>query len=109
HADAAARSAQGAARRRRGRAAWQERCPVMSLVATAPALPLHKAGPYVAAAYIVFLVVILIYVGIMATRLRRTERELSELRAELQARERAARVERDLESVADGRLMRGPA
>ena len=72
----------------------------MSLLATAPALPLHKAGPYVAAAYIVFLVVILIYVAIMATRLRRTERELRLLRAELEARAQADRSERDLEPVA---------
>jgi flagellar biosynthesis/type III secretory pathway M-ring protein FliF/YscJ len=68
----------------------------MSLVIAAPALPLHTAGPYVAAAYIVFVVVIVVYVAIMAIRLRRTERELRALRAELDARER----ERDLESVA---------
>jgi hypothetical protein len=72
----------------------------VSVLAAAPALPLHTAGPYVAAAYIVFLVVILIYVVIMATRLRRTERELAVLRAELEARERAANDQRDLESVA---------
>jgi hypothetical protein len=72
----------------------------MSLFAAAPALPLHTAGPYVAAAYIVFLAVVLIYVGIMATRLRRTERELTALRAELQARDGAASDGRDLESVA---------
>jgi len=71
----------------------------MSLVFAAPALPLHTAGPYVAAAYIVFLVVVLVYVGIMATRLRRTERELRALRAELEARERAGHDQRDLESV----------
>ncbi len=35
-------------------------------LAVAPALPLHKAGPYVAAAYIVFLALVLLYVGIMA-------------------------------------------
>ena len=71
----------------------------MTLFAAAPALPLHTAGPYVAAAYIVFLVVILIYVGIMATRLRRTERELTALRAELEARDQAASDDRDLEPV----------
>jgi hypothetical protein len=70
----------------------------MSAVAAAPALPLHTAGPYVAAAYIVFLVVVLIYVAIMATKLRRTERELIALRAELEARD--ASDERDLEPVA---------
>jgi Na+/melibiose symporter-like transporter len=71
----------------------------MTTVAAAPALPLHTAGPYVAAAYIVFVVVILVYVAIMATRLRRTERELAALRAELDARERDQH-EHDLESVA---------
>ncbi len=45
----------------------------------APALPLHTAGKYVAAAYIVFLAIVVIYVAIMATRLRRVERELGEL------------------------------
>lgn len=71
----------------------------MSLVFAAPALPLHTAGPYVAAAYIVAFVVILVYVAIMAIRLRRTERELSAVRAELDARERADDPERDLETV----------
>jgi hypothetical protein len=55
----------------------------MTLLALAPALPLHKAGPYVAAAYIVFVAVILIYVTIMAVRQRRDERLLDELRNEL--------------------------
>jgi len=49
----------------------------------APALPLHTAGPYVAAAYIVFVLVVLVYVAIMAVRLQRTERELVRLRREL--------------------------
>jgi len=71
----------------------------MSLVFAAPALPLHTAGPYVAAAYIVAFVVVLVYVAIMATRLRRTERELRTLRTELDARERADDPERDLETV----------
>jgi hypothetical protein len=44
-----------------------------------PALPLHEAGKYVAGAYIVFVVLILIYVTIMSTRLGRIERELGEL------------------------------
>jgi CcmD family protein len=71
----------------------------MSLVFAAPALPLHTAGPYVAAAYIVAFVVVLVYVAIMATRLRRTQRELRTLRAELDARERTDDPERDLETV----------
>ena len=36
-------------------------------------------GDYVAAAYLVFLALILIYVVIMAVRLTRTERDLAEL------------------------------
>ena len=44
-----------------------------------PALPLDDAGPYVAAAYLVFLALILVYVAIMATKLVRIERQVSEL------------------------------
>jgi hypothetical protein len=44
-----------------------------------PALPLGEAGKYVAGAYIVFLILIVVYVGIMATKLQRIERELREL------------------------------
>jgi hypothetical protein len=61
----------------------------MSLLAAAPALPLHEAGKYVAAAYVVLVAVVLIYVGIMATRLRRMERELAELNAALELRHEA--------------------
>jgi hypothetical protein len=46
-----------------------------------PALPLDDAGPYVAAAYLVFLALILIYVAIMAGRLVRIQREIAELSA----------------------------
>jgi len=44
-----------------------------------PALPLDDAGVYVAAAYLVFLALILAYVGIMASKLGRIEKELTEL------------------------------
>ena len=44
-----------------------------------PALPLDDAGPYVAAAYLVFLALILIYVAIMASKLVRIARELGEV------------------------------
>ena len=44
-----------------------------------PALPLDEAGKYVAAAYVVFLALILLYVGIMAAKLQRIDRELGEL------------------------------
>jgi hypothetical protein len=59
-----------------------------------PALPLDDAGPYVAAAYLVFLGLILVYVAIMAAKLARIEREVSEL-ADLVERRDAA------ESAAD--------
>ena len=44
-----------------------------------PALPLDEAGKYVAAAYVVFLGLILVYVAIMAAKLARIDRELGEL------------------------------
>ena len=44
-----------------------------------PALPLDEAGKYVAAAYLVFLALVLIYVAIMASRLARITRDLEEL------------------------------
>lgn len=44
-----------------------------------PALPLDEAGKYVAGAYAVFLVLLLVYVGIMAAKLQRIERELEVL------------------------------
>ena len=67
------------------------------LVTAAPALPLHSAGKYVAGAYLVFLVLVLVYVAIMATRLSRTERELAQLREDLEASN--VRGERELEAV----------
>jgi hypothetical protein len=53
-----------------------------------PALPLHEAGKYVAGAYLVFLALVLIYVAIMAAKLARIEREVTQL-AELVAAEDA--------------------
>jgi len=50
-----------------------------TLIAEAPALPLHTAGKYVAGAYIVLFAIVLIYVAIMAIRLSRIERDLGEL------------------------------
>ena len=62
-----------------------------------PALPLDDAGPYVAAAYLVFLALVLIYVAIMAAKLSRISREINEL-AELAAR-RDEQREADREAV----------
>ena len=52
-----------------------------------PALPIDDAGPYVAAAYLVFVALILIYVSIMATKLGRIEREIGELSELVEERE----------------------
>ena len=52
------------------------------------ALPLDDAGPYVAAAYLVFLALVLIYVAIMATKLGRVEKDISELAEIVERRER---------------------
>jgi hypothetical protein len=64
-----------------------------ALLASAPALPLDEAGKYVAGAYLVFLALLLIYVAIMATKLQRMERDLSDLAAI--AEERKAEPERE--------------
>ena len=52
-----------------------------------PALPLDEAGKYVAAAYLVFLALVLVYVAIMAGRLARIERDLGEVLEALETRE----------------------
>jgi len=50
-------------------------------------------GNYVAAAYVVFLALVLIYVAIMATKLARIERELNELRAQREPEPEREQVE----------------
>jgi hypothetical protein len=45
----------------------------------APALPLDEAGKYVAGAYIVFVLLLVVYVGIMAAKVQRIEKDLREL------------------------------
>ncbi len=52
-----------------------------------PALPLDDAGPYVAAAYVVFLGLVLVYVAIMAGKLARLERDLHRLNEEVGRRD----------------------
>jgi hypothetical protein len=47
----------------------------------APALPLDEAGKYVAGAYVVFMVLLVVYVGIMAAKLGRIEKELRDVAA----------------------------
>jgi hypothetical protein len=52
---------------------------MFELLAASPALPLDEAGKYVAGAYIVFVLLLVIYVAIMAAKLQRIERDLREL------------------------------
>jgi hypothetical protein len=44
-----------------------------------PALPLDEAGKYVAGAYLVFLTLVVVYIGILGAKVQRLGRELSEL------------------------------
>ena len=67
------------------------------LLGELPALPLHEAGKYVAAAYVVLFALVLIYVVIMAIRLGRVERELDELLSESSTDPEQAAEEEDLD------------
>ena len=70
------------------------------LFAIAPALPLGKAGKYVAAAYILVFVLLLVYLAIMAVRAQRTQRELDELRRDVEA----VKAARELEDAEHDRI-----
>lgn len=61
---------------------------MFGLLAATPALPLGEGGKYVAGAYIVFVVLLVVYVSIMANKLHRIEKELSELAAFAEQRKR---------------------
>jgi hypothetical protein len=61
---------------------------MFDLLAAAPALPLDEAGKYVAGAYIVFVLLLVVYVGIMAAKLQRIEREMRELASFAEQRKR---------------------
>ena len=65
----------------------------MELLFAAPALPLDEAGKYVAGAYVVFAVLLVVYVGIMASKLQRIERELDEVAAIAEERKAERREE----------------
>ena len=52
-----------------------------------PALPLDEAGKYVAAAYLVFLTLLIVYVAIMGMKIARIEREISDLLEEAERSE----------------------
>jgi hypothetical protein len=51
------------------------------LLAADPAVPNDIGGKYVAGAYIVFVLLLLIYVAIMGMKLARIERDLTEIAA----------------------------
>jgi hypothetical protein len=84
---------------------------VHALLASAPALPLGEGGKYVAGAYIVFMVLLVVYVGIMATKLQRIERELRELAgfAESRAAGEATSAGLDADQAAPGRGSETPS
>jgi hypothetical protein len=53
-----------------------------------PALPLDTAGKYVAGAYLVFFVLVVIYVAIIGAKIARIERELDTLNELMDKRDR---------------------
>jgi hypothetical protein len=52
---------------------------MLHLLAEAPALPLDEAGKYVAAAYGVFVTLLVVYLAIIGARIARVEREVKAL------------------------------
>jgi hypothetical protein len=52
---------------------------MLRLLAEAPALPLDEAGKYVAAAYGVFVTMLVVYIAIIGARFARVEREVKAL------------------------------
>ena len=66
---------------------------MLALLADAPALPLDEAGKYVAGAYVVFVVLLVIYVSIMASKVARIERELKEVASFAEERNADAKEE----------------
>jgi hypothetical protein len=49
------------------------------ITAIAPALPLHTAGKYVAAAYIVLLLLVVVYAAVLGVRVAGMQREIAAL------------------------------
>ena len=66
---------------------------MLSLLAATPALPLDEAGKYVAGAYVVFVVLLVVYVAIMASKLARIDRELREVASFAEERKAAEKQE----------------
>ncbi|MFT4033986.1 MAG: hypothetical protein QM679_00250 [Patulibacter sp.] len=63
----------------------------MSVPSVVAMVPEDSGGPYVIAAYVVFLTIVVIYVAIMAQRLTRLTRQADAIQARLDARDAAAR------------------
>jgi hypothetical protein len=65
----------------------------------APALPLDEAGKYVAGAYVVFLVLLVVYLAIMAAKVQRIETELRELASFAEHRSKGEQAEPERDEV----------
>jgi hypothetical protein len=75
------------------------------LLAGAPAIPNDVGGKYVAGAYIVFVLLLLIYVAIMGMKLARIERDLREVAEIAEAR----KAEPSAHQAAPGRGSQEPS
>jgi hypothetical protein len=60
---------------------------MQALLSAAPALPLDEAGKYVAAAYGVFVTLLVVYIAIIGTKIARIEREVKSLADMVEERE----------------------
>jgi hypothetical protein len=69
------------------------------MISLATAIPGSSNNGYVAAAYIVFFVILLIYVAIMALRLSRVERSLRELNERPEPAQEETQSQRERETV----------
>ncbi|MBS1862678.1 MAG: hypothetical protein JSS68_13295 [Actinobacteria bacterium] len=75
------------------------------LLAAAPSIPNDVGGKYVAGAYIVFVLLLLIYVAIMGMKLARIERGLREVAEIAEAR----KDDVDVDQAAPGRGSQEPS
>ncbi|MGV1047784.1 MAG: hypothetical protein ACOYD4_04565 [Solirubrobacterales bacterium] len=82
---------------------------MLALLAEAPALPLDEAGKYVAGAYVVFVVLLVVYVAIMASKLARIEGELRDIAAFAESQKDRAAPGRESEppSISDSLASHG--
>ena len=71
------------------------------LLAVAPAIPNDVGGKYVAGAYIVFVLLLLIYVAIMGMKLARIERDLTEIAAIAEERQAGPGAGSEEPSISD--------